>query len=105
MIQIISDDAEDILMRFHQHLSVRQDLSDVAIGAYISVARDFASWYESCTGRGFHLWAISKSAVKPYQAALQARGIPPAVIRRHLGVLRGLIDWSSSHYMPATRVS
>ena len=43
MIQIISDDAEDILMRFHQHLIVRQDLSDVAIGAYIAVARDFAS--------------------------------------------------------------
>lgn len=105
MIQIISENAEDILMRFHQHLVLRENLSDVAIGTYIAVARDFASWYESYTGGGFQLWAISMSAVYPYQTALQARGMPLVTVRQHVKVLRTLIDWSSAHYAPVARVS
>lgn len=105
MIQIISDNAEDILMRFHQHLVAREGLSDATVGTYIEVIRNFASWYESQTGRGFHLWSITAATVPCYQMALHARGITPAAICWHLVVLQRLKEWSARHAVAARKVS
>jgi site-specific recombinase XerD len=95
MIQIISNNAETILERFHQHLAAHGNLSDAVMGGYIAAVRDFASWYESYTGESFHLRNISTPALIPYQLSLQERGMKPLAVKRHIAMLTRLFEWAA----------
>jgi site-specific recombinase XerD len=95
MIQIVSEHAEEAILHFHDHLASRGDLSDVSIGGYIAAIRNFASWYESWTGKCFQISSALIPALIPYQRALQERGVPATTIKRHIAVLKRLFEWAA----------
>jgi site-specific recombinase XerD len=96
MIQIVSDNAEAILERFHQHLTAHGNLSDGVMGSYIAAVRNFASWYESYTGQSFHLRNVSTPALIPYKLSLQERGMEPLAVKRHITMLTRLFAWAAT---------
>jgi hypothetical protein len=92
MIHIVSEHAEETILQIHDRLAARGNLSDATIGSYIAVVRDFASWYESWTGKCFRIRHLPTSAFNFYQKTLQERGMKPGTVKRHMGILRRLLD-------------